>query len=256
MKNYIFALSLVFLILKSSLDNPKNQKDLAVSTYNSLKKLRPPHSRCPQIQDFLRAYPTSARYIAKEIEPEIDKLDSCTIQALVESDKTLEKILKEKSHNPEKITQKIHYLMSDPKIDVRVQKTIEKFYFKTQSKPMTQEMQKFTLQAFSKDKHAYAGEVSYIISHVNIALIESLHVQPEFYRQGIGSTLFLKTLSHTKSSYPEEKSAHVSFQVKPFCQNLSFSQLAAFYSSLGARFWDQETEWGKKNMLVTLKKDE
>ncbi len=230
------------------------EKTIAVVSYETIKKYTPIHKQCAKIQDFLQFSPEAARYIAEEIISNVDKLDTCTLQTLVESDRSLEKKFKDASKEPDTINAKIHYFLTHAKRDSSIQKTLEKFYVKTEYRSMCEDMEQVTIKAYLKRDDICVGEIAYAISPINIVRILRLQVEPEFYRQGIGSTLFVKALSRIKSSFPEEEYIDISFEVNPFRKNLSFEELSGFYRSLGAGFFDQETKWGKENMIIRLKK--
>ncbi len=230
-------------------------KRKAFSDFMGYAQEGPASYRCPRIQNLLRSSHDSASYIVKELGKNIDTFDSCIVQALAESDISLERSIKAQSHDPKKIGQKIHYFLTDPKIDRRVQETLRNFYFKTEQKNVPGAMRYVSLKAYAKKDNTHAGTIIYLLTGSASARISNLQVDPAWYRKGIGSTLFIKALSHIESSCPEEKTVDVTFQVKPFRENLSFDELSRFYSSLGASFFDAENEWSKENMVVMLRKE-
>ncbi len=253
-------------ILQAAESNPKKLfldvclKDKALrakvlSDFNGYLQEEPSSYRCPKVQAFLRFNPQAAAYIIEKLSKNIQNFDSCILQALAESDQLLEEKIKKNFDNIKKSTQKIHYFLSDPKIDARVQEAVRNFYFKTEQKTIYPYGQYVSIKAYAKKDDTHSGTIVYILNSSNKAHISKLQVDPSCYREGIGSTLFVKALSHIESSYPKAKTVDVTFQVKPFRENLSFDELSKFYSSLGACFFDAETEWSKENMIVTLKKE-
>jgi len=224
----------------------KKQGD-AKTIFDELKESDPVFLRCPKTQVFFKTNPDQAVLAARDI-PFPDSIESCFLQALAEAHKEAEKYLIEKSSNQEQLRQKLDYSTPDHNNSKKVQHALRKFEFTTMMRGESS-FGEFKIEGHAKSNNQRSGSIQYHIKSDHTAYIDGLETNPNFYRQGIGTALFLKAISHIESSYPDQQSITVSWQVSPFKENLTRQELVWFYESLGAQQDNEHT------MSIVLKKN-